>query len=198
MIQLALNVGRAMTQGGRAGNLIRRLVLPRLRLIPGLREKVVDSATPPLHASALVCKSSRPRRLAGTLCPNPVLPQGQRLDDTLGGGFALITTHRPQATDDITLRHLGVVVLVAHPGSALERWLRRGRATAALVRPDRTVMCAGRDVAALCVRAADQLRRPGDDQRRPDGMQHAVADRAQHRAQATPAVTADDDKLHRF
>lgn len=198
MIALALNVGRAMTQGGRAGNLIRRLVLPRLRLIPGLNALVVDSATPPLHSSALVCTSSRQHRLAGTLCPNPILAEGQRLDDTLGDGFALITVHRPRATDDITIKGLGIGVLVAQPGSALEGWLRRGHATAALVRPDRTVMCAGRDVAALCARAAHHLRRPGDDQRSPDGMQDAVAYRAQHAGQAAPAVTADDDKLHRF
>ena len=35
LIRLALNVGRAMTGGGHLGNLVRRLVLPRLRLLPG-------------------------------------------------------------------------------------------------------------------------------------------------------------------
>ena len=41
-------------------------------------------------------------------------------------------------------------MLVADRDTELEKWLRRGRATAAIVRPDRTVMRAGRDVAALC------------------------------------------------
>ena len=95
MIRLALNVGWAMTGGGRVGDLARRAVLPRLRLIPGLRDKVVDSTTPALRASALVRKSRRRRRLAGSLCPNPLLPNGQRLDDVVGTGFALITTRRP-------------------------------------------------------------------------------------------------------
>ena len=49
MIRLALGVGRAMTGGGRVGNVARRVVLPRLRLVPGLRDKVVDSTTPALH-----------------------------------------------------------------------------------------------------------------------------------------------------
>jgi 2-polyprenyl-6-methoxyphenol hydroxylase-like FAD-dependent oxidoreductase len=150
MIRLALGVGWAMTGGGRAGNLARRAVLPRLRLIPGLRDMVV-STTPALHASALVCKSRRPRQLAGTLCPNPLLPNGQRLDDVIGAGFALVTTSRPDAADEAALRRRGVVVTIADPGSALDAWLRRGRANAALVRPDGTVMRAGRDVAALCV-----------------------------------------------
>jgi 3-(3-hydroxy-phenyl)propionate hydroxylase len=158
MIRLALGVGWAMTGGGRVGNVARRMLLPRLRLIPGLRDKVVDSTTPALRDSALVCRSRRPRRLAGALCPNPLLSNGQRLDDVIGTGFALITTSHPGVDDQASLRRRGVVVVAAPPGSALDAWLRRGRATAALVRPDRTVMRTGRDVAALCAWAAIVLR----------------------------------------
>jgi 2-polyprenyl-6-methoxyphenol hydroxylase-like FAD-dependent oxidoreductase len=145
LIRLALNVGRAMTGGGHLGNAVRRVLLPRLRWVPGLREKVIDSTTPALRSSALVSNS---HRLAGTLCPNPLLPNGQRLDDVIGNDFALITTSRP--ADEARLRHRGVHVLVAEPGGPLDTWLRRSSAAAALVRPDRTVMCAGRDPAALC------------------------------------------------
>ena len=38
----------------------------------------------------------------------------------------------------------------AAAGSELDRWLRGGRATAAIVRPDRAVMQAGRNIQALC------------------------------------------------
>jgi 3-(3-hydroxy-phenyl)propionate hydroxylase len=150
MIRLALTVGRSMTGGGHLGNLARRVVLPRLRLVPGLRDKVVDSTTPTLHSSALVHKSRRPHQLAGTLCPNPVLPDGHRLDDILGNGFAVITTSPPGAEAEASLQRRRVAVVVAQPDSALATWLHRGRANAAVVRPDRTVMRAGRDVAALC------------------------------------------------
>jgi 3-(3-hydroxy-phenyl)propionate hydroxylase len=150
LIRLALNVGRAMTGGGRLGDLVRRVVLPRLRLIPGLRDKVVDSTTPALNRSALVLKSRRPGQLAGTLCPNPVLPQGHRLDDAVGTGFALITTSPLGPRDEAVLANHDVTVLVAQPGTELEKWLRRGRAQAAVVRPDRTVLCTGRDATALC------------------------------------------------
>jgi 3-(3-hydroxy-phenyl)propionate hydroxylase len=44
----------------------------------------------------------------------------------------------------------GTEVLQVDGGSPLGRWLAGGRATAALVRPDFTVMRAGRDVARLC------------------------------------------------
>ncbi|GBG39207.1 bifunctional 3-(3-hydroxy-phenyl)propionate/3-hydroxycinnamic acid hydroxylase MhpA [Mycobacterium montefiorense] len=154
MIRLALNVARAMTGGARVGNVLRRLVLPRLRLIPGLRDKVVDSTTPALPSSALVYASCRLGCLAGTLCPNPLLHDGQRLDDVLGAGFALITTRSPGVAAAAAMRQCGVVLLVTRPGDALAQWLHGGRATAALVRPDRTVMRAGRDVAALCVWAS--------------------------------------------
>jgi 2-polyprenyl-6-methoxyphenol hydroxylase-like FAD-dependent oxidoreductase len=150
MIRLALNVGRAMTGGARVGNTVRRVVLPRLRLIPGLRDKVIDSTTPALPSSALVCTSRRPHRLAGTLCPNPQLRDGQRLDDLLGTGFALITTRGLGVAAAAALGQRGIVVLVTQPGDALAQWLCGGRATAALIRPDRTVMRAGRDVSALC------------------------------------------------
>jgi 2-polyprenyl-6-methoxyphenol hydroxylase-like FAD-dependent oxidoreductase len=143
MIQLALNIGRSMSGGGRLGNLGRRIVLPRLRLVPGLRDKVVDSTTPALRRSALVCRSRRARGLAGTLCPNPRLSGDQRLDDVLGTGFALITTGAVSDTDKALLQQRGVMVVVAGRGTDLANWLLGGRATAAFVRPDRTVMRAG-------------------------------------------------------
>ena len=158
MIWLALNVGRSMTGGGRLGNLVRRLVLPRVRLLPGLRDKVVDSTTPALRSSALVSKSRRPRQLAGTLCPNPPLPGGQRLDDAVGAGFAFITTSPPGDADEALLRRRGVAVLVANGDTELKKWLREGRCAAAIVRPDRTVMRAGRDSTALCAWTATVLR----------------------------------------
>lgn len=157
MIRLALAVGHAMTGGGRVGDVARRVLLPRLRLIPGLRDKVVDSATPRLRSSALVCRS---HRLAGALCPNQRLPDGRRLDEVIGGSFALISTDRPGAEEEAALRRRGVAVLVALRGSALATWLCHERATAVLVRPDGTVANAGRDVGALCVWTTTALRAP--------------------------------------
>lgn len=150
MIRLALGIGWAMTGGGRLGNRARRLLLPRLRLIPGLRDKVVDSTTPALHSSALVHNSRCPGGLAGKLCPNPALGDDQRFDEVVGANFALITAVYPNTADEASLRRRGIVVVIAEPGDALHSWLHRGHATAAVVRPDRTVARAGRDIVALC------------------------------------------------
>jgi 3-(3-hydroxy-phenyl)propionate hydroxylase len=150
MIRIALGVGWSMTAGGRLGNVMRRLLLPRLRFIPGLRNKILDSTTPALHRSALVARSRAPGRLAGTLCPNPVLADGERLDTVLGDGFGLITATTPDADQQARLDDDGVVIHLAEPGGELARWLRRGHATAAVIRPDRTVMSAGRHLGALC------------------------------------------------
>ncbi|MCQ9131957.1 hypothetical protein [Streptomyces hilarionis] len=43
----------------------------------------------------------------------------------------------------------GGVLVTASPGTALHRWLRRGRTVAALVRPDGTVQRTARDPKAL-------------------------------------------------
>lgn len=150
MIRLALAMGWAMTAGGHVGNTVRRTVAPRLRWIPGLRDKLTNGTTPRLRDSALVIKSRTPRDLAGALCPNPALSDGQRLDTLLGNSFALVTTTRPLAFQCAMLDQQGVIVHIAERGSELERWLRRGRATAAIIRPDRTVMCSGRDVWKQC------------------------------------------------
>jgi 3-(3-hydroxy-phenyl)propionate hydroxylase len=149
MIGLALGMGWAMTAGGRLGNALRRTIAPRLHLIPGMREKLVKGTTPGLRRSAFVTKGRAPRQLGGTLCPNPILVGGERLDTVLGNGFALVTTVRPHAFQCAELEEHGAVVHIAEPGSELARWLRRGRATAAIIRPDRTVMCAGRNLIAL-------------------------------------------------
>jgi 3-(3-hydroxy-phenyl)propionate hydroxylase len=150
MIRLALAMGWAMTAGGRVGNLIRRSLAPRLHLIPGLRTRLVSSSTTPLRHSALIIKSWRLRELAGSLCPNPVLKDGVRLDAFLGNGFGLITTKPLDPAQSEELRLRGTKVITAQSGTELARWLRHGRTAAAIIRPDLTVMQTGRRPAALC------------------------------------------------
>jgi 3-(3-hydroxy-phenyl)propionate hydroxylase len=57
------------------------------------------------------------------------------------------TAPTPSQRDEVTRR--GAVVVMAHPGTELALWLQSGRARVALVRPDRTVMCAGRDIGEI-------------------------------------------------
>jgi 3-(3-hydroxy-phenyl)propionate hydroxylase len=150
LIRLALNVGRSMTAGGEFGDLVRRMVVPRLHHIPGLRDKVVDSRTPALHRSAMVRRARRRGSLTGTLCPNPVLSEGRRLDDSVGNGFALISAVPVDASRRADLEKRGTVVHFAATETELADWLHRGHSRAAVVRPDRTVMRAGRNIDRLC------------------------------------------------
>ena len=150
MISLARNMGLAMTAGGEAGAALRRLIVPRLHLIPGMRTKVIDSETPALRSSALVQRTLRSRRIAGRLCPNPVLTSGRRLDEELGVGFGLISSVALTPSQQVLVDRRGARAVWAAPATELAGWLRHARVTAAIVRPDRTVMRAGRDVAALC------------------------------------------------
>ena len=152
MILMAVSVGTAMTGGGRTGDLIRHVVFPRmgnLRL-PGTRTSAAEGVAPGLRKSALVVKSRTPGQLAGTLCPNPVLHDGVRFDQVVGNRFALVTSAPLSDAQRSQLSGRGAAVVSVTAGSELGRWLRQGRATAAIVRPDAAVMQAGRNIQALC------------------------------------------------
>jgi 3-(3-hydroxy-phenyl)propionate hydroxylase len=148
MIGLALSVGRAMTAGGELGRLARRFIVPRMQLIPGVRARVLNSETPALCASALVRPSWRTRALVGRLCPNPVLRNGTRLDDAIGVGFAVLTTVAPTPAQRELVERRGAAVHVVN--GELATWLHGHHARAAVIRPDRTVMCAGGNLGPLC------------------------------------------------
>ncbi|WP_372669233.1 bifunctional 3-(3-hydroxy-phenyl)propionate/3-hydroxycinnamic acid hydroxylase MhpA [Amycolatopsis kentuckyensis] len=150
MIRLAKLMGAAMTEGGELGTFLRRVAVPRLHLVPGVRKRVLETATPPLHRSALVLRPRLRRSLAGRQCPNAPVDGGRRLDEVTAGRFAVVTTAEPAAAQRADIEQRGAVVVVARPGSPLHRWLRGGFARAAVVRPDGTVHSAGRDLAALC------------------------------------------------
>jgi 3-(3-hydroxy-phenyl)propionate hydroxylase len=153
LIRLATVIGRAMTEGGEVGNLLRRVVAPRLAYLPGFRAKVLDSATPPLRRSALRQRRTSPRGLPGRLCPNALLGDGRRFDDAVGSGFAVVTVWPVPADVVVAARRRGVVPVSVERDSVLGRWLRRAGVAGALVRPDRTVMTSGNEVSALVDRA---------------------------------------------
>ncbi|MUL85592.1 MULTISPECIES: bifunctional 3-(3-hydroxy-phenyl)propionate/3-hydroxycinnamic acid hydroxylase [unclassified Mycolicibacterium] len=152
MILMAVSVGAAMTGGGRVGDLIRHVVFPRMQnlRLPGIRVSAADGVAPGLRSSELVIKSRTPGGLAGTLCPNPVLQDGLRFDEVVGNRFALVTCSSLTDAQRKKLSSRGAAVIQAAPGSELDGWLRKGRANAAIVRPDRAVMQAGRNTQAIC------------------------------------------------
>jgi 3-(3-hydroxy-phenyl)propionate hydroxylase len=150
LIQLAKLIGVSMTQGGRAGDLLRRAIAPRLHWVPGLRDRLLDSETPPLHRSALVEGRRFRRSLSGSLCPNALLEGDVRYDDVTRGGFVFVTAVPLSPEQRAMLVGRGTKTIEVAPGSALHTWLTDGKAAAALIRPDYTVLRAGHDVAALC------------------------------------------------
>jgi 3-(3-hydroxy-phenyl)propionate hydroxylase len=152
MILMAVSMGAAMTGGGRIGDLIRQVVFPRMQTLrlPGIRVSAADGVAPGLRSSEVVIKSGTPGGVAGTLCPNPVLQDGLRFDEVVGNRFALVTTSALTDAQRNEVSNRGAAVVLAAPGSDLDDWLRKARASAAIVRPDRAVMQAGRSVEALC------------------------------------------------
>lgn len=150
MIRLAKITGIAMTEGGELGNLLRRLLAPRLRLLPGFHALVTSGETPPLRRSGLVARPRLGGGRAGHLVPNAVLDDGRRYDDVIGGRYAIITAVQPTSADRTLVGERGGVLVTAAPGTDLRRWLRRAGARAVLVRPDGAVQRCDRDLPGLC------------------------------------------------
>jgi 3-(3-hydroxy-phenyl)propionate hydroxylase len=147
MIDMARLLGTIMTRGGRAGDALRTAVVPVLNRAPVVRRRFIDSTTPPLAGSSLVA-ARRGDRLAGQLCPNT--GNGRRvIDELIGPGWALVTAAAPSPSDRRVLETRGCAVVETASHPELAAWLSSGRATAAVVRPDRTTVASGHDVAAL-------------------------------------------------
>ena len=144
MVRLALLLGRLMTGGGRGATVLRRAVLAAVGRVPAVARYATDSRTPPLRGGPLVARRGRAgRRLAGSLLPRAaVVCAGRRVpvDDVLGPGTARL---RLLAPGRLAVRpEGGPEVEVADVDGALTAWLRRGRAVAVVVRPDRIVRSA--------------------------------------------------------
>jgi 3-(3-hydroxy-phenyl)propionate hydroxylase len=138
LIRVALLLGRLMTGGGPAGDVVRRGVLAAVRRIPAVARLATDSRTPPLPRGPLIERRGRAgRRLAGTLLPQPeVLVDGRRsrLDDVLGPGVAVLEA---AGEDWLVRRDDGSKARVHDPSGTLSAWSRG--ATEVEVRPDRIV-----------------------------------------------------------
>lgn len=157
LIRLAMMTGALMTGGGRGGDRARRCVAPILARTPAVANRLTDSATPPLSRSYYVRGGARrlpaalrgatgtAAALPGTLAPNtPAYPDGGRLDGR-PPGFVLISRVEPTAEHRFEISRRGATVLVDTAGG-LADWLAAHHAVAAVVRPDGTVMAAGRSV----------------------------------------------------
>ncbi|WP_327098542.1 bifunctional 3-(3-hydroxy-phenyl)propionate/3-hydroxycinnamic acid hydroxylase [Nocardia vinacea] len=149
MIRLAKLTGMTMTNGGEIGNRLRGLIAPHLRRVPGPTRMITSGESPALHRCDLVVAPRLRRGLAGRLIPNDSLVDGRRVDDIIGGRFAIITAIDPTAQDRMLVEQRGGVIVAALPGTDLHHWLRRGRAHAVLVRPDGTVQRRGESVSDL-------------------------------------------------
>ncbi|WP_141812920.1 bifunctional 3-(3-hydroxy-phenyl)propionate/3-hydroxycinnamic acid hydroxylase [Nocardia bhagyanarayanae] len=150
MIRLAKLTGVMMTQGGELGNRLRSLIAPRLHRLPGFTRMLTSGESPPLRRSGLVNAPLLRRGPAGRLAPNDRLPDGRMVDEVVGGRFAIVAAVDLTPEDRVRVEERGGVVLAAAPGTELHRWLRRGRVSAALVRPDGAVQRCGRSPSALC------------------------------------------------
>jgi 3-(3-hydroxy-phenyl)propionate hydroxylase len=84
------------------------------------------------------------------LCPNPFLRDVLHFDQVVGNRFALVTSSPLTAVQQKELKTRGAAIVSVAGDSQLGRWLKQGRATAVIVRPDGAVMQAGRNIQTIC------------------------------------------------
>jgi 3-(3-hydroxy-phenyl)propionate hydroxylase len=144
-IRGAVRVGRAMTGGQDVAAALRRPLAGLLLRVPAVRrraERGIETCFPP---GPLVDRRRHRHDLAGTPCPQPRLrPDGRLLDDVLGDGWCLLAAGSVDPRLAALAKQTGARTIelgadVADDGQ-LAAWLARGRASAALLRPDRIVM----------------------------------------------------------
>jgi 3-(3-hydroxy-phenyl)propionate hydroxylase len=160
-IRAAIRAGRAMTGGQDVVAALRRPLAAALLRIPGAEAFALRGTQVRYPPGPHVDRRTHRHDLPGTLCPQPTVQVGGRsrlLDDVLGPGFALLVAgpvdpglrERARALGASTVRVAtpqpgpGPVpgeVLVLDDGT-LDAWLRGGRASAVLLRPDRVVIAA--------------------------------------------------------
>jgi 3-(3-hydroxy-phenyl)propionate hydroxylase len=137
LIKKAVLVGWALTGGQGGAARIRKAVLAVL-CRTSVTRTLLDRPPPPLRRGPLVARGRR-RGLGGQLIPQPRVA-GERFDSLLGGGFSVVSTGTLSPELQHLAEQLGARVVPA-PAELLP-WLRRGRAQAVVVRPDRVVLAA--------------------------------------------------------
>ena len=92
----------------------------------------------------------------GVVFPQPLLPDGRKLDEAIGNRFALIgeaaTIAQLASAARARLDVLGAAV-IDRPGEEIEAWLAEQGAHALILRPDRYVLGIARnaeELASLC------------------------------------------------
>ncbi len=155
-IRTAIRIGRAMTGGNSAVAALRRPLAAALLRLPGAESRALAATTAPYPPSVVVDRRRHRRDLTGTTCPQPVVRfegVSTLLDEVLGPGFVLLYTTVVDPAMSSRARALGACRIAMGAPAAdddaditipcdptLASWLRHGRATAVLLRPDRVVM----------------------------------------------------------
>ncbi|MDF3050994.1 MAG: hypothetical protein K0R87_2632 [Pseudonocardia sp.] len=134
----AVLVGRAMTGGGGPAALVRRPLAAALLRLPGAEEHALAAVPTRFPPGPAVERSRHRHDLAGTLCPQPRLIGSVLLDEAIGPGWGLLHAG-PVDAKTATGAHATGARTIDVSATPLHAWLQSGRATAALLRPDRVV-----------------------------------------------------------
>ncbi|MFI9835723.1 bifunctional 3-(3-hydroxy-phenyl)propionate/3-hydroxycinnamic acid hydroxylase [Nonomuraea sp. NPDC051941] len=149
MIKQAKTVGRLMTGGGRAAELVRGRLLPVLAHSRTARRVVLDTGSPPLTPGPRVQRRT-PRSVRGALLPLVHLPgpdgESVLVDRVLGDRTAVVAlpgTDIAAVPDALPSAWLTVDPEGGEGERFLARWLRNAGVAWVSVDPDRVIKAAG-------------------------------------------------------
>lgn len=158
IVLMALAVGWALTGGQDGLASVRRAVVAAACRVPGIGNALPEG-TPPLGHGPLVERRGLRNRLNGTIFPQPWIRTddgARRLDDVTGAGYTLVTRgpldpSTAARVDEAGLRHVDADALRCVPSAnpTPAALMRKHRASAVLVRPDRVVMASARTSAGV-------------------------------------------------
>ena len=137
-IRTAVLVGRAMTGGGGPAALVRRPLTAALLRLPGAEERALSAIATRFPPGPAVGRPGHRHDLVGTLCPQPRLSGSVLLDEAVGPGWGLLHAGPVDPPTAAAARAVDARTIEVRD-TPLHAWLRSGRTTAALLRPDRVV-----------------------------------------------------------
>lgn len=162
LIRKAKMIGTVMTGSALPARVVRGALMPLAAKVHPFEQQILSSTSPALRDAGR--KRGAGGKLVGSLLPRFHIPSGTRnetavvIDELITNQLSLISVDGAAPAGTTGTEMIPISSTGIQGERDLTAWLRKGRSTWALVRPDRAVLAAGRNGAALDDMTSDLLK----------------------------------------